>query len=257
MPMAVTYTNFGGRIVSDGIKEFLTDPLGSLVAEIMDDFTNTFEAEYWPYGEPQVETGLTASPFRFCGLLGYLSEYVGLLYVRARYYEPNLAGWLTVDPLWPAFHQYNYCFSRPTYSTDPSGLAPYIFGENVQRWRTLTVRCWQEVEQPPFWKCFVPPIWGWINGDIVPCRSKCRIFYQSQDTDYFLWLIAVCTAPALVGFGIPAAICDAVLLWYGLNGAGCSKANGDTCFTIDRPCLPTTPINAIGTVDCCPGYGPQ
>jgi hypothetical protein len=103
MAMSAVYTNFGGMLVHENRggteRQYVTDPLGSLVGELDSTQATTYTAEYWPYGEIQTETGTNTSNWSFVGLLGYLKDFTSLLYVRARHYLTQRASWLTVDPV--------------------------------------------------------------------------------------------------------------------------------------------------------------
>ena len=125
MAMSAVYTNFGGMLVHEDRagteRQYVRDPLGSLIGEIDADQELIYSAEYWPYGEEHSTDGLRQSGWGFVGLLGYLKDLVNLLYVRARHFLPHQARWLTVDPLWPDEPPYRYT-SQPTKFSDPNGL---------------------------------------------------------------------------------------------------------------------------------------
>ena len=139
MAMAVVYTNFGGRLVHEsrnGIeRHYLSDPLGSLVGEINENGSLTYEAEYWPFGETRTESGTKRSEWGFVGLLGYLEDASSMLYVRMRHYLAEKARWLTVDSLWSQESPYKYARNSPIVFVDPSGNQECLFctpGEPVR-----------------------------------------------------------------------------------------------------------------------------
>lgn len=105
MAMSAVYTNFGGMLVCEergGVeRQYVSDSLGSLIAEIDENQNVTYTADYWPYGEVRTSTGTRRSNWGFVGLLGYYTDFLSLLYVRARHYLTQKARWLTVDSLWP------------------------------------------------------------------------------------------------------------------------------------------------------------
>ena len=125
MAMSAVYTNFGGMLVHEDRagteRQYVRDPLGSLIGEIDADQELIYSAEYWPYGEEHSTDGLRQSGWGFVGLLGYLKDLASLLYVRARHYMPQRGRWLTVDPLWPRERAYNYALAIPNVFVDPSG----------------------------------------------------------------------------------------------------------------------------------------
>ena len=125
MAMSVVYTTIDGVLVHEdrgGVKrQYIGDPLGSLVGELDENQNLTYTAEYWPYGEVRIESGNKQSEWGFVGLLGYLKDLATLLYVRARHYIPQKARWVTVDPLWPQERAYGYGNTSPTVNIDPRG----------------------------------------------------------------------------------------------------------------------------------------
>ena len=126
MAMSVVYTTFGGMLIHENRggteRQYISDPLGSLVGELDSTQAVTYTAEYWPYGEIQTETGTNTSNWSFVGLLGYLKDLASLLYVRARHYLTQKARWLTVDPLWPNEGAYMYVSGLPASAGDPTGM---------------------------------------------------------------------------------------------------------------------------------------
>jgi RHS repeat-associated protein len=141
MPMAVTYMNFGGRIVAEnrgGIyKEYVRDTLGNTIALIDENQNVTDTWTYWPYGEVRTRTGTTATPFGFVGALGYYTGDTGLLYVRARFLVAQAARWLTVDPFWPTLRGYSYCENQPLSYWDPFGLQSLVGPSKPSVWPIL------------------------------------------------------------------------------------------------------------------------
>lgn len=127
MAMAVTCGNFGGRIVSEnrgGVeKDYVRDTLGSTAMLLDSSGSITDEWTYWPYGEVRSRTGTTPTAFTFGGTLGYFADGLMRLYIRARYYLPETARWLTVDPLWPAESPFSYAEDAPSAFTDPAGTS--------------------------------------------------------------------------------------------------------------------------------------
>jgi RHS repeat-associated protein len=76
---------------------------------------------YTSYGQLAAKTGAATTP------LGYAGEYTdadsGLQYLRARFYDPATAQFLTRDPIEPLTRQpYTYASSNPLGYSDPTGL---------------------------------------------------------------------------------------------------------------------------------------
>ncbi|AXG74261.1 hypothetical protein DVK85_08440 [Flavobacterium arcticum] len=85
--------------------------------------------EYLPFGETLADEHLNShnSPFKFNGK--EYDEETGNYYYSARYYDPKLSIFISVDPLahkMPAWSPYNYTFNNPIRYTDPDGRIPII-----------------------------------------------------------------------------------------------------------------------------------
>lgn len=87
---------------------------------------------YHPFGKVLAKTGTTANPYQFAGQLGVEQDETGLLYMRARYYDPVLGRFISKDPIGilGGLNLYEYARDNPMSFTDPSGefaiLAPAI-----------------------------------------------------------------------------------------------------------------------------------
>jgi len=126
MTLSVSYTTFIGKVCHEnrsGSESFyVPDTLGSTIA-LVDSFGGTKDTfGYWPYGEVRLRTGTSQTPFTFLGSLGYYSDAVSRMYVRARYFLRSYGLWLSADPSWPREAPYLYCDSLPNMMTDASGL---------------------------------------------------------------------------------------------------------------------------------------
>ena len=86
--------------------------------------SDTFLYDAW--GIEVARTGTTAIlPFRWVGGVGYYYDTeTGLVYVRARVYQPTTARWVSVDPLILAdgVNVFAYAYNNPIFYMDSSGL---------------------------------------------------------------------------------------------------------------------------------------
>ena len=127
--MSVVYGTAFGGIISENrggvVSAYVPDPLGNTIGLMNSAGTMTDSWTYWPYGEVRTRSGSNATPFTFCGTLGYFLDTVNkMFYVRARHLRSDLARWPTVDPLWPIESAYAYVNDRPLVWTDPFGFFP-------------------------------------------------------------------------------------------------------------------------------------
>ena len=81
-----------------------------------------------PFGETmaqQLGSNYFNSPYKFNGK--ELDEETGFYYYGARYYDPKISIWMSVDPLaesFPSASPYNYCLNNPVNLVDPDGQLP-------------------------------------------------------------------------------------------------------------------------------------
>ena len=96
-----------------GSVRMLTNTAGAIVAD----------SDYTAYGQPLAVTSSTVSVVSRFGYAGSYSDPTGLLYLRARYYDPASAQFLTLDPLLDLTHNpYGYTGGNPLQMVDPLGL---------------------------------------------------------------------------------------------------------------------------------------
>ncbi len=100
-----------------GSTGFITDALGEVHQHM----------EYMPYGEIFVEESrnIDRSSYLFNGK--ELDEETGLYYYGARYYEPQISRWLSVDAMaekYPGWSPFNYTLNNPINLVDPDGKEP-------------------------------------------------------------------------------------------------------------------------------------
>jgi len=131
-------------LLSDGTNSYIYGPGGLPVEQISSGGTVTYlhhdqqgstrlltgstgtvtgKCTYGAYGTPTCE-GTTTTPLGYDGQ--YTSSDTGLIYMRARVYDPATAQFLSVDPLGAISGEpYSYAGDNPINETDPSGL---LFG---------------------------------------------------------------------------------------------------------------------------------
>ncbi|WP_291764112.1 RHS repeat-associated core domain-containing protein [Cellulomonas sp. 73-145] len=112
------------QVNADNSVDYLhTDQTGS-VRTVTDHSGNVVaDSDYSPYGIPLDVNGAPISAITPFGYAGQYTDPTGLLYLRARYYDPTTSQFLTIDPLVAATHlPYAYTPGNPVQLTDPLGL---------------------------------------------------------------------------------------------------------------------------------------
>ena len=97
-----------------GSSSYITNLNGEVVQHI----------EYVPFGEVFIEerNNIWNTPYLFNAK--EFDEETGLYYYGARYYEPRLSLWMSIDPLsldYPNMTTYAYCSNNPIMATDVDG----------------------------------------------------------------------------------------------------------------------------------------
>ncbi|WP_267881207.1 RHS repeat-associated core domain-containing protein [Streptomyces xylophagus] len=126
-------------LLSDGTTSYLYGPGGTPVEQIggttqwyfhdqlgstraLADSTGAITGSYayTPYGEVSSHTGTAATPLEYAGQ--YTDAETGLQYLRARYYDPATAEFITVDPaVRSTLRAYRYTAGNPLNQVDPTG----------------------------------------------------------------------------------------------------------------------------------------
>lgn len=106
---------------------YLYDGLGSVIAEVSEangqdyipQVTATHQTDV--YGNPV--TPESGSNHRFCGGLGHTTDSdTGLIYMRARYYDPAVGRFISEDPRKDGPNWFVYCRDNPVSLTDSTGM---------------------------------------------------------------------------------------------------------------------------------------
>jgi RHS repeat-associated protein len=96
------------------------DQIGS--TRLVTDAAGASQATYTydPFGSLVAATGTITNPLRFAGQ--YWDSESSLYYLRARYYDPATAQFISIDPLADFALPYGYSESNPLNMADPTGL---------------------------------------------------------------------------------------------------------------------------------------
>ncbi|NGZ08702.1 MAG: hypothetical protein CV088_04845 [Nitrospira sp. LK70] len=111
-----------------GVRALLPDALGSTVA--LGDGTGTLQTQYTyePFGFVSQTGAASTSSYKYTGRE---DDGSGLLYYRARYYQPRLQRFIAEDPIRFAggsINFYSYVGNNPVNLRDPLGLKPASCG---------------------------------------------------------------------------------------------------------------------------------
>jgi RHS repeat-associated protein len=105
---------------------------------------------YDAFGKALSQTEAIPNPFKYIGRFGVMDEGNGLMYMRARYYDPEIGRFINKDPigLSGGINLFTYVGNNPINFTDPQGL---LGGDTLITW--LAKRAAIFLSQ-------LPEIWG-------------------------------------------------------------------------------------------------
>lgn len=122
-------------------KWYVFDGLGSVVAEGDPTGTVTASSGYDVYGNVRSRAGMATTSHGFVGSLGHMSEAnTGLVYMRARYYDPTVGRFASEDRSKNGVNWYEYCQDSPANMVDGAGKQPQWLGRMVNLAYTLLSR---------------------------------------------------------------------------------------------------------------------
>ena len=107
-------------------RTYLTDALGSVMAQTQDNQSTLAGYSYSPYGQTQSTGNTEGDSVQYTARE---NDNNGLYYYRARYYDPVLKRFLSEDPIGLAggsLSFYTYVNGNPVSLTDPLGLQAYM-----------------------------------------------------------------------------------------------------------------------------------
>ena len=113
------------RYAASGNRTYLTDALGSVIAQANDTQAIENYYAYTPYGET---TALGPDGGNAAQYTARENDGTGLYYYRARYYDPVLKQFTSEDPigLRGGINSYRYVGGNPVSFADPMGLRPLV-----------------------------------------------------------------------------------------------------------------------------------
>lgn len=162
------------RYSQTGSRTYLTDALRSVIAQTKDDQSVQNFYGYSAYGESQSLGADEGNPIQYTGRE---NDATGLLYYRARYYDPVLKRFISEDPIGLAAgpNVYAYVNGDPINMIDPTGNVStcYSAGPNCSGAGPGNYPGNSIIKTPPNGECLKAV---WRGGYIVgwePCTPPC------------------------------------------------------------------------------------
>ncbi len=114
-----TYTR-GIELISNGRQIYLYNIRGDVIQLLEFDGSIYTTYDYDAYGNEYERDNNDGNYFRYCG--EYYDTETGFIYLRARYYDPMVGRFTSVDPIKDGLNWYAYCAGNPVMFVDSNGL---------------------------------------------------------------------------------------------------------------------------------------
>ena len=117
-----TFTRGNGLVFgkNNGVRTTYNNYSNGGTAQLVKPDGTFTEYTYTAYGEIKYNSTDNTNPFTYCG--EYTDVETGLVYLRNRYYDPELGRFLTQDPIKDGLNWYAYCNGDPVNRIDMLGL---------------------------------------------------------------------------------------------------------------------------------------
>ena len=128
---------------------------GSVIGRVDPSGNVTYSAKYDVYGAVRSATGTANTAQGFVGGCGHLSEAAtGLIYMRARYYDPNTGRFVSQDPSMHSVNWYIYCMDNPANNVDADGKETTPFEVAMQIAGIITAALYCDLFKATLGVCF-------------------------------------------------------------------------------------------------------
>jgi len=110
------------RDASGSYEWYVYDGLGSVIGTLDANGNIISTRKYDVYGAIRGSSGPSGTRHQFVGSLGHPSDdETGLIYMRARYYDPVTGRFVSEDPVKKGINWFVYCANNPVNKVDPDG----------------------------------------------------------------------------------------------------------------------------------------
>ena len=141
------------------------------VVKLVSNGTVTQNYDFDAYGNQKGESNTAdTNPFRYCG--EYFDQESGLIYLRARYYDPSAGRFTSEDPIQDGDNWYIYASNNPILYSDPFGL--------YNRWLAVSYAMQYATCTNPYYQRFDTAFsfmysFGMARGDCANFVSQCLV----------------------------------------------------------------------------------
>ena len=161
--------------VAGTVRWYVYDGLGSVMGEVSPDGTLTRTQSFDVYGAVRTSSGTASTKHKFVGSLGHPSDdETGLIYMRARYYDPVCGRFVSEDPGRDGANWFAYCGSNPVNRLDANGK---VMGPGTDLFIFFVVLCIAGAIM-----VFLDPLIGAVVGVVLLVLASLWIIADAADT---------------------------------------------------------------------------
>jgi RHS repeat-associated protein len=114
------YDGHGNMICQYGITRTFASSSGTFTGSTLGNASAVRKYDVWGSARGATTAGYPNQ--RYCANLGHVTDdELGLIYMRARYYEPSSGRFISEDPAFDGRNWYVYCANDPVSGVDPDG----------------------------------------------------------------------------------------------------------------------------------------
>ena len=125
---------------SNEVYYYHYDGIGSTIgmSDSLGNIVNKYA--YDAFGKVLNQEEVISNPFKYVGQFGVMDEENGLLYMRARYYDPDVGRFISKDPIGilGGLNMFTYVQNNPVNEIDPEGLQAVFLGSSTMIWARPT-----------------------------------------------------------------------------------------------------------------------
>ena len=111
---------------------YMKNAHGDIVRAVTESAAKTFSATYNAWGEVMDSDNGSGNPIGYAG--EFHDEESGMIYLRGRYYDPEIRRFITEDPAKDGWNWYAYCGNNPVMFVDPTGLWGELVHVEATKW---------------------------------------------------------------------------------------------------------------------------
>ena len=176
-------TNYtrGIELISNGTQLYLYNVRGDVIQLLGFDGEVDKTYDYDAYGNEYARDLGDSNPFRYCG--EYYDTETGFIYLRARYYDPRVGRFTSVDPAKDGLNWYAYCGNDPVNFVDPSGFTG-VRNDRISKYKDFDFHSYYRwYEWYNSYDCIKYDVPLYDQNGYSLCWAFCQVMIEDYEND--------------------------------------------------------------------------